>query len=374
MKKEINIYFDNNATTFISSRALSTMIETLQSVQGNPSSITRDGRFAKNLLMKAKKELALVLKCNFEELTFTSGGTESIHTLIHGICSTRKGKILTTKIEHKSVLESIKKLNGEIVYIPVDEKGAPLPSLISEVLADGSISAIILSLVNGETGAMLDLKEIAELAYQHNIPLILDGVATLGRAPIELMRGITAIAFSGHKCHGPKGTGFFYLKDKTPFHPLFKGGMQESGFRAGTENLPGILALVEAVKEINESSQTYMLELRNTFEKKIKELFTEATINGGTNRVCNVSNVHFKDIDGDHLLIYLDQHHITASLGSACSSGTLEASHVLIGMGFSNEHARSSIRFSFSKMNTLEEIEMVCEILKKYKEMFVKSK
>jgi cysteine desulfurase len=188
------------------------------------------------------------------------------------------------------------------------------------------------------------------------------------------MRGLTAIAFSGHKCHGPKGTGFFYLKEKTPFHPLFKGGMQESGFRAGTENLPGILALVEAIKEINESSQTYMLTLRNTFEKKIKELFTEATINGGTNRVSNVSNVHFKDIDGDHLLIYLDQHHITASLGSACSSGTLEASHVLIGMGFSNQHARSSIRFSFSKMNTLQEIDKVCEILKEYKQMFVKSK
>jgi cysteine desulfurase len=372
-KENINIYFDNNATTFISSRALSTIIEALQSVQGNPSSITKDGRFAKNLLIKAKKELAEVLNCNFEELTFTSGGTESIHTLIHGICPHRKGKILTTKIEHKSVLESIKKLNKDIVYIAVDEQGSPLPSFVSEAI-DDSVAAIILSLVNGETGAVLAVKEIAELAFTHNIPLILDGVAALGRAPIELMRGLTAIAFSGHKCHGPKGTGFFYLKEKTPFHPLFKGGMQESGFRAGTENLPGILALVEAIKEINESSQTYMLTLRNTFEKKIKELFTEATINGGTNRVSNVSNVHFKDIDGDHLLIYLDQHHITASLGSACSSGTLEASHVLIGMGFSNQHARSSIRFSFSKMNTLQEIDKVCEILKEYKQMFVKSK
>ncbi len=362
-----NIFFDNNATTPISQGVLSCIIHALDSIPGNPSSITKEGRFAKNQLITARKKVAAFLGCRSNEIVFTSGGTESIYTLIHGICKNKKKPIITTSIEHKSVLCAVQDTGLDVKYLSVDLSCAPSISELLTHLHHGA-SAIVLSVVNGETGSILAVKEIAEIASRFNVPLILDGVAALGKMPLYLYPGVTAMAFSGHKCHGPKGTGFFYLSANFPFTPIFRGGMQENGFRAGTENVAGILGLTKAIEEISEDRYKHLAELRETFEKKVKTIFPSSSINGGENRVSNVSNIFFENIDGDHLLIYLDQNGVTASLGSACSSGSLEPSHVLLGMGCSQKHARSSLRFSFNCLNTLQEIDAVCHVLHLYKE------
>jgi len=360
------IFFDNNATTPISEGVLNTFIDALKNIQGNPSSITKEGRYAKNQIHLARKSIASFLQCSPNEIFFTSGGTESIYTLIQGICSQKKGPILTTLIEHKCVLSAVDSLFLPVHYITTNYSCSPTISEIVE-FAEKGVAAMVFSFVNGETGSILPLKEIAEIAHRYNIPLIIDAVASLGKIKIPLYEGITAMAFSGHKCHGPKGTGFIYLRKKTPFRPLFKGGMQENGYRAGTENVAGILGLAKSIEEIADEKALCMQKLRDSFEERIKKIFPKAQINGGDHRICNVSNIYFEGVDGDHLLIYLDQHGVCASLGSACSSGSLSPSHVLLGIGCSAQHARSSLRFSFSYKNTLEEVEKVCTLLEMYK-------
>lgn len=362
-----NIYFDNNASTPISQETLAVVTHTLKTMYGNPSSITKEGRTAKNQLILARKKIASFLKCSPNEITFTSGGTESIHSLINGICSGKKNPIITTAIEHKAVLHSVRNTGLEVQYLSVDVSCNPSISELLDLVNKGA-SAIVLSLVNGETGSILPLQEIAKIAHQFNVPLILDGVAALGKMEIPLYPGITGVAFSGHKCHGPKGSGFFYLAAKCPFTPIFKGGSQENSKRAGTENVAGILGLSKAVEEISIHRYSKLKALKERFEEQVKAIFPNSSINGGDNRVSNVSNIFFKDIDGDHLLIYLDQNGITASLGSACSSGALEPSHVLLGIGCSQNHARSSLRFSFNWMNTFEEIDRACYMIEKYKQ------
>lgn len=282
-------------------------------------------------------------------------------------------KLLPQKLSIRQRLKLLKVLGKKVAYLPVDFEGIPnLEDLKKEI--EAPTSAIVLSLVNGETGAVLPLREISEISSKFHIPLIIDGVAALGKMPIILYPGVTAIAFSGHKCHAPKGTGFFYLKENTPFTPLFKGGNQENNKRAGTENVVSILTLATAISNSLFDNYELMRDLRDYFEEKVKEIFPECEINCTGKRVTNVSNIYFKDIDGDHLLIYLDQNGITAALGSACSSGSLEPSHVLLGMGYGNSRARSSLRFSFSKLNTVEEINKLCDILKIYKLEYYKEK
>jgi cysteine desulfurase len=368
-----NIYFDNNSTTPISGEILDEYIRNSLKYYGNPSSITSEGREAKALLIQSRKMIAKFFDCLPQEITFTSGGTESLYTIIKGICAHREGQIITTSIEHKAVLEAVKSVGKKVVYLPVNFEGiASLEDIKREM--EEQTAAIVLSLVNGETGAVLPLKEISEISSRFNIPLIIDGVAALGRMPIILYPGVTAAAFSGHKCHGPKGTGFFYLKEKTPFTPLFKGGNQENGKRAGTENVVGIHTLATAINHSLFDNYELMRDLRDYFEEKVKEIFPECGINGEGKRITNVSNLYFKDVDGDHLLMYLDQNGVTASLGSACSSGSLEPSHVLLGMGYGNSRARSSLRFSFSKLNTMDEINKFCDILISYKKEYYKKR
>ena len=371
MPEETKIYFDSNATTPLSEKSLAETIKALRYTYGNPSSVTSSGRQAKNLLSQGKQKIATLLGCEKEEIIFTSGGTESVHSIIHGICSKRHGPILTTAIEHKCVLDSIGSLNQKIEYLGVNEHALPNIEKINECLKKSNVNAVILSIVNGEIGSILPYKEIAEICMQYHVPLILDGVAALGKIPLAIYPGMTAIAFSGHKCHGPKGTGFFYLNKDTPFTPMLQGGHQEYNKRAGTENVPGIIGLCAAVSEISQKRFDYLETLRNYFEQKITYTFPNAIINGGKNRVTNVSNISFDDIDGDHLLIFLDQNGVTASLGSACSSGTLEPSHVLIGIGKTQRDALSSLRFSFNVMNSIDEIDAVTILLEKYKTKYI---
>ncbi len=343
----MTIYLDNNATTALDPRVLKAMLPLMQEEPLNPSSIHSYGRAAKAHLTFARKTISDYLNCQPSELIFTSSGSESLNTLIHGLY--RGGTILTSPLEHSCILESVKRYPTKMT----------MPDQIESALSS-NISLMVFSAVNGETGAMLDLEHIANLANYHRIPLIIDAVALLGRGPITLYPGITAMGFSGHKIHGPKGTGLIYLRSNHKLTPLISGGGQEHGLRSGTENLPGIVGLSKAIELINPSDFIHMQTMRDHLESNL-----DAQVNGNeTSRICNVSNLSFPGVDGEVLLMQLDLAGIAASHGSACSSGGLQPSHVLTAMGYNQDRIRSSVRLSLSRITTQSDIDHTLEFFK----------
>ncbi len=360
------IYLDNNATTQVDPRVVCAIAAELNAPAGNPSSIHHFGRTSKALLSQARSNVASFLQARSEELIFTSGGTESMNLLISGYARSRKGRIITTRIEHSCVYESIQKQGLPIDYLPVDATGAPAPSSLEEAIRPDTL-AIVLSAANGETGVKIDLKEISEIADRHRIPLVLDAVAFIGKELWTPYPGISAIGFSAHKFHGPKGIGAIWSRPHFQLSPLFYGGPQEFQKRPGTENLPGILGLSEAISLLAASQASisaHLQMLRDRFEEILLGEIPDVSINGTHTRIPNVSNLAFHGVDGESLLMHLDRAHIAASHGSACSSGALEPSRVLLQMGLDYRIARSSLRFSFSRMNSLKEIEQAADRIK----------
>jgi cysteine desulfurase len=358
---DAKIYLDNNATTQLDPRVLKVMMEELQGPPANPSSIHWFGKRAKNLLNQAREEAALFLKAKPEEITFTSGGTESISLMLQGIHP--KGHIITTKIEHSAVYETLKTLS--VTYVPVGPWGAPLKAAIEEAIRPDTV-AIVLSLANNETGVKLDLPSIAHLAQSKGIPLLIDAVAYIGKEPLPSLQGVSSLALSAHKFHGPKGAGLLYHHRSFPITSLLKGGPQEKNRRAGTENLAAILGLKEALRILaTEQSMItqHLLHLRSHFETELQAKIPGICINGEGPRIANTSNISFPSIDGETLLMRLDLANIAASHGSACSAGALEPSRVLTEMGLDRKRVRNSIRFSFSKMNQIDEIDRVIKII-----------
>jgi cysteine desulfurase len=350
------IYLDNNATTPILPEVVSAMMEDLDGIPRNPSSVTKWGREGRDKISKARRLIASYFGVQVEEVLFTSGGTESNHLLIQGFYKSRPGVILSTEIEHASALEAIKSLNAKIDYLLVDHAGSPSPSQVAKHLKEQT-SYIFLSIANNETGAMIDLEEIASIAQKAHIPLLLDGVAFLGKGKISpLPEGVAGISFSGHKIHGPKGIGFVIKRKQYKIPPLFRGGHQEKEMRAGTENLAGILGLAKAIELLDEQYFNSIAYLRDSFENAVRQLIPQIEVNGSGPRVSNVSNLHFPHQDAELLLIKLEELGLLCSLGSACASGTLKPSHVLLGMGYPLQRALSSLRFSFSRLNTEEEV------------------
>lgn len=356
------MFFDNNATTPLHPDVLEAMLQDLDGMPRNPSSVTRWGREGRVMLSTARRELAEIFDVSDEEVLFTSGGTEGLHMAIRGLFAKEPGHVITTKIEHTALLCAVDSLNTDVTYVEVSPAGAPTIDAIVAATKQNT-TMIALSGVNNETGVINRLEEIAQFALDRKIALVIDGVAMLGKVPITFYDGITAMIFSGHKCHGPKGSGFVLLRKKAPFSPLLTGGHQENKKRGGTENLPAILGLVQAVKLINGQSFDYLAHLRDTFELGVKNTLDAVEINGTGPRVSNTANLYFPSIEAESLLIHLDQEGVIASLGSACSSGSLEPSHVLLGMGLSKERALSSLRFSFGRMNTMAEVESALQIL-----------
>ena len=363
-KLDSYIHFDSNATTPLSPGVLEVIIDAMQNISGNPSSITATGRAARAKVVEARASIATFLGASKDEIFFTSGGTESIQSLIFGLAKSH-APILSTSIEHSAVLKALEKY--DTLHLDTTKEQVYDLAEIENYAKEG-LSAMVFSLVNGEVGTILPLKEIAAIAWKYKTPLIIDAVAALGKMPIQLYEGVTAMAFSGHKCHGPKGSGFCYLKKGAEFSPLLSGGKQEMGLRSGTENVPAILGLAQAIKEIDPIFYEKLQKLRDYFEAQIKKAFPDSIIHQRGLRITNVSNIHFPEEDGDHLLIYLDSKGVSASLGSACSSGTLAPSHVLLGLGYSQEHALSSLRFSFHKYNTKEEIDFVMKSLSAHRQ------
>jgi cysteine desulfurase len=363
----MNIYLDNNATTGLDPLVLEAMLHDLNPTPANPSSSHLFGQEARSKLSRARHTIASLLKVKPLEVIFTSGGTEALNMLIRGLH--RPGThIITSDVEHAAVfhtLKSLEKARSPVSYLPAGLRGCVAPDAIQNALQPHT-GLIVLSAVNNETGVKIDLDAIAHIAHAHKIPFIVDGVALLGKERFSLPEGVSAIAFSGHKIHAPKGIGVAVLRSHLKLDPLFTGGDQEYAKRAGTENLSGILGFAKAIElayaNIDESVNR-MRELRDRLEQTLMTRLENVQVNGEGPRICNTSNLSFLDIDGEDLLMHLDQAGIAVSHGSACSSGALEPSRILMNMGIPKQRSRSSVRFSLSRWTTAEEIDICIDTI-----------
>ncbi|MCX6987607.1 MAG: cysteine desulfurase family protein [Chlamydiae bacterium] len=363
------IFLDNNSTTLVAKEVCDAIAEELQMPPSNPSSIHSFGQQAKSRLLKARSSIADFLGVKPEEIIFTSGGTESMNWLIQGMCSKgTKGHIITSNVEHSCVEKSLKNMENlgwEVSLLPAGAHGAVLPSQVEGCIKK-TTRLIIFGAANSQTGVKHDIEAIANIANRHKIHFIVDGVALFGKEPLTIPFGVSGMGFSSHKFHGPKGVGFAYIKFPYQIEPMLLGGSQEFSLRAGTENLPGIIGMAAAINILKTSVDANCSKvkgLRDRFEKTLQMKVCPFMINGDGPRVCNTSNLYFPGVDAETLLIQLDIHGIQASHGSACSSGSLEPSRILLSMGYSKERARSSIRFSLSRFTTEEEIEQAAGII-----------
>lgn len=367
----MTIYLDNNATTMIDPRVKAEIVALMDTPFGNPSSPHRLGQKAKSLLSHARKQVASFLGCTSQQIIFTSGGTEGAALSIHGLLKDKnKAKILSSTVEHACVfetLEVLKQQGASVEYLPVGSSGAIDMDDLKRSLEKQKPDLIVLMAVNNETGVKNDLAAIAELASAQNIPLVVDGVAWLGKERFTIPTGVSAMFFSGHKVHAPQGTGFLYIKPKLKLAPQILGGSQEFNMRGGTENLLGIVALGKALEILSTelpAATKHMAELTKRLENALLQIPT-AEINGTGERVCNTLNVSFAKKDGETILIALDQAGVCCSLGSACSSGAIEPSRVLLKMGVPMERAQASLRFSLSRMTTREEMDRAIMIIQR---------
>lgn len=362
MKKQARIYLDNNATTFLDPIVKTSLLQFIETVHGNPSSLHAFGQESRALLDQCRRSVASSLGVQPQEAIFTSSGSEAMNLLIRGFLDPKiKGEIISSNIEHscvKKTLQYFKNIGFTITELPTGELGAIDPEQLKSSI-NQETKLIVIMAANNETGVKNDLQQIARFARQANVPCVVDGVALLGKDPFELPLGITGMAFSGHKIHALQGIGVAIVRSKK-LNPVIYGS-QEYGLRGGTENLIGIVSFAEAIKLLKVVSPA----LRDQFEKEIKAKIEGVSINGLGPRIANTSNVAFDGVDGESLLIALDQAGVAASHGSACSAGALEPSPVLLSMGIPLSKVRSSIRFSLSRFTTHEEIDETVSILQR---------
>lgn len=362
------IYLDNNATTSIDDEVTKAMLPYFAKPL-NPSSVHPLGQEAKRLVERSKQTLASHLGVKAQEIYFTSGATESLNWLIRSLAP-KKGVILSTMIEHPCIYETLldlKKEGASIQYVPVGQEGAPKIETIKASLESG-ISLMVFSAVYTETGAVLNVKELAHLAATYHIPLIIDGVGLLGKERFSIPQGVSGMAFSAHKLHGPRGVGAAFISSKVKCSSLLKGGYQERGLRAGTENVEGIIGFEKAIALLDNllpMATKQMQEMRDYFEALLLSSGINLKIQAIEKRICNTSCLYFPNIDAETLLLCLFREGVYASMGSACASGSLEPSRVLLNMGLSREEAKSSLRFSFSRKTTKEEVEKAVSIILK---------
>ncbi len=363
------IYLDNNATTPVDPRLLELFVSAAFTTFGNPSSVHGYGQAAKALLVKARDDIASIFKVRSQEVIFTASATEALNMLIKGFFGSKpSGHLITSDVEHLAVYATVEHLKNEgleVTYLKAGEYGAPQPDDLARAIRPDT-RLIVLMGANNETGVLTDYRAMGEIARKFGIPLVLDGVQLFGKEQIELTPGISAICFSGHKCYAPKGGAFAIVKKGFKLEPHLRGGHQEHGLRAGTENLASIVSLAQGVAYVADEMCGFlepMRCLRDYFEQKVIALKPGAKINGTGPRIANTSNICFNDIDGEALLMYLDLHGVAASLGSACSSGALEPSRVLLNMGLSRKEALASIRFSLGRYTTKAEIDETLKIL-----------
>ncbi len=341
---------------------------------GNPSSSHSFGASAKNALMESREKVARLIGAEKpKEVIFTSGGTESNNLAIKGVAYRNKDKgnhIITTTIEHISVINICKHLQKQgfdITYIPVDKQGTVDPKKIKDAITDKTI-LISVMYANGEIGTIQPIKEIGKIAHDNKIYFHVDAVAAAGKVPINVEEeNIDLLSFSSNDMYGPKGMGALYTKKGTRIQPVMQGGGQERGLRSGTENTPGIVGLgkaAEIAKEEMETESRRLNQLRDRLTKGVLDTIERSYLNGHpTERLPNNANLRFSYIEGESLILGLDMLGIQVSSGSACTSKTLEPSHVLLAIGLAHEEAHGSLVFTMGKQNSEEDVNYVLEVL-----------
>ena len=366
------IYFDNNATTAVAPEVVEAMLPFLTKLYGNPSSIHRFGGQVMAHVDKAREQLAGLLGATPSEIIFTSCGTESDNAALRSAVFTqpKRKKIVISQIEHPAILNTAKDLERSgvaVAVIPVDEHGRLDMDFAKEEI-DENTALVSVMWANNEIGNIFPVRELAEMAHAKGALFHTDAVQAVGKVPINLVAdGIDFLSLSGHKLHAPKGVGALYVRRGIRFHPFVIGGHQENGRRAGTENvasLVGLGAAAELAKANMEKENTFVRSLRDTLEQGVVATIKDVRVNGDVaNRLPNTTNISFEYIEGESILMLLDQFGICASSGSACTTGSLEPSHVLRAMNLPYTAAHGAIRFSFSRCNTMEEVQFTLEKL-----------
>ncbi|MDD5327588.1 MAG: cysteine desulfurase NifS [Phycisphaerae bacterium] len=364
------IYFDNNATTKVADEVLEEIKPYFCKLYGNPSSMHNFGGQVGIKIREAREKIAVLLGCDPSEIIFTGCGTESDNAAIKGTLAAYpdKHKVITTRVEHPAVLSVCRDLENHgytVVEIPVDRKGRLNIDQLAESLTEDT-AIVTVMYANNETGTIFPIEKIAEMVTGKGIVFHTDAVQAVGKIPLNLSKSaIDLLSISGHKLHAPKGVGILYVRKGTRLAPFMLGGHQESGRRAGTENVPGIIGLGRAcelaMQNFSEENKK-VRQLRDKLEKSILEKCPDCMVNGDPeNRLPNTSNISFEFIEGEAILLMLDKFGICASSGSACTSGSLEPSHVLRAMGVPFTAAHGSIRFSLSRYNTEKEVDYTIE-------------
>lgn len=363
------IYLDNNASTPLDARVLKVMVQELEATDGNPSSVHAFGQDVRCRMSRARRQIAEVLEVQPKEIIFTSGGTESINMVLKGALLKNQGHIITSNLEHPSVYYTLKYLEAQgsrVSYLQAGISGRVEPEQVIQAIESDTRLVTLLS-VNNETGVKTDIETIAAYLYERKIPFVVDAVSHFGKELFTIPKGVSAICFSGHKFHAPKGVGMAFVRQGFKLDPLIIGGPQEGSKRGGTENVLGIVALSEAVRCVHSAlptSERRMQMLRDKLEGEILKNIPDVSVNGDPSfRICNTSNLCFRGVDGESLMMNLDLRGVATSHGSACASGSLEPSRILLNMGLSRQDASSSLRFSLSRMTEEEEIDQAVKII-----------
>ena len=367
------IYMDNAATTAVAPEVLETMLPYFHDIYGNPSSIHSTGRDARRAVDAARRQVANAIGAKPQEIYFTAGGSESDNWAIKGTAFAKQGKgnhIITSAIEHHAVLHTcawLEKHGFEVTYVPVDEFGRVNPADVEKAITDKTILISIMA-ANNEIGTLQPIAEIGKIAHEHGIVFHTDAVQAIGAIPINVdAMNIDMLSMSGHKFHGPKGIGVLYIRTGVRIDTFMHGGAQERGQRAGTENLPGIVGIGKAIEMATqnlESNAARMSRLRDRLIDGILAEIPDVRLNGHrTERLPNNVNVSIRYVEGEALLLRLDLAGIAGSSGSACTSGSLDPSHVLLAIGLPHEIAHGSLRLSLGTDTTDADVDEVLRVL-----------
>jgi cysteine desulfurase len=351
-------YFDHNATTPVSPEVLAAMLPAMTEVYGNASSVHHFGQAARQKLDESRRRVAAMLGATADEIVFTSGGTEADNLALLGVA--QLGHAITTTIEHSAVLNASDQLVS-VTKVRVDSRGVVDPDDIRRALRPNT-KIISVMHANNELGVIQPIAEIANIAHEFGLVMHSDGVQATGKLPVKVAElGVDLYSLSGHKFYAPKGVGAMYVRKGTRLAPMIHGGHHEHNLRAGTENVPGAVGLGRAAQWImDEGPNEWMREaaLRDRLEQGLLDRIPDSHVNGaGAPRTPNTTNLRFDGIDSDALLIALDLKGFAVSSGSACSSGATEPSHVLTAIGLTHDQARSSLRFSLGRSNSVEEVD-----------------
>jgi len=362
---EKRIYLDNNATSPVADAVRDAMMPYLEHRLGNPSSIHGIGRDAREAMEGARRQVASLINCRPKRLTFTGGGSEADNLALKGVAHAlrdRGNHIITSSIEHPAILESCRSLartGFRVTYLPVDEYGTIKPEELERAIKDDTF-LVSLMMANNEVGTIAPIKELCAIAREKGAIFHTDAVQAVGKIPVDVEDlGVDLLTLSAHKFHGPKGVGALYVRKGLTLEPLVHGGKQESGLRAGTENIPAIVGMGKAAElaRVALAESDRVRQLRDALEARIRELVPDAVLNGHpTDRTPNTLNLTLPNLRGESLVVALDMHGISLSSGSACKAGSPEPTHVLIAMGKSETDAHCSVRFSLSRFTTEDDV------------------